>query len=165
MRVVAVHAPRGQDSFGEAVLSRPADVVHDLVAPSIGDRASHADRDVVEGFVPGDPHPLTRAAPADPLERIENAIGVGDLVERGRTLGAVPAPRARMFGVAFELPDLQGVLVHVRQQPARRFAVEAGGGDKHVPLFDPPGPRFGVQLDPVVPPLLGRERGQMELGA
>ena len=41
-----------------------------------------------------------------------------------------------MLGVALELPDLQGVPVHVREQPAGGFAVEAGRRHEHVALLD-----------------------------
>src|SRR5262249_61422005 len=75
---------------------------------------------------------------------------------------AVAPAGARMLGVALELADLAGCAVDVGEQAARRFAVEAGGGHQHVAALDALGPGPGVELDPVVPALLGRERGKVD---
>src|SRR5262249_31578780 len=82
--------------------------------------------------------------------------GVPHLVERRRTLRAVAAARARVLGVALELPDLERVLVHVGEQAAGRFAVEAGRGHEQAAAFDALRPRARVELDPVVPALARR---------
>src|SRR4029453_10129043 len=91
-----------------------------------------ASRDVVERLIPGHALPLPFPAGARPPERVEDALGIGDLIQRGGTLGAVPAAAARMRGIALELLDLQRLLVHVGEEPAGRLAVEADGGDERV---------------------------------
>ena len=161
VRVVPVDAPAGQHPFGVPVLTWPAEVHHDLVAPSLHQRGPDPGRQRVQGLVPADPLPPAAAARPGPLHRVQDPVRVGDLVERGRALGAVAAARAGMLGVTLELADLPGVAVHVGQQAARGLAVEARGGDEHVvPLLaGRPGARG--QLHPVVPPLLRRERGQV----
>jgi len=64
-------------------------VDHDLVLPLLDDRGAQPRGDPVERLVPADTLPLAAAARADPLERVEDAVGVGDLVDRRRALGAV----------------------------------------------------------------------------
>src|SRR4029450_3297291 len=81
-----------------------------------------------------------------------------DLVDRGRSLGAVAAPRGRGQRGPLELADLLRAPVDPRQQPAGGRAVEADGGDQQVALLDAPGPLLGVVLAPVVP-LLGWREG------
>ena len=161
VRVVAVDAPAGQDPFGVPVLARPADVHHDLVAASLGQRGPDPGRQRVEDLVPADPLPPAAAARAGPLHRVQDPVRVGDLVDRGRPLRAVAPARAGMLRVALELAHLPGVAVDVGQQPARGLAVEAGGGDEHVVPLLAGRPGAGGQLHPVVPPLLRRERGQV----
>ena len=80
---------------------------------------------------------LTRSQPplaarAGPAQRIQDAVGVGHLVDGGGSLRAVAPPRARVLRVALELADLHAVAVHVGEQPARRLAVEARGGHQQV---------------------------------
>ncbi len=137
VRVVAVDAPRGEDPLGEAVLAGAADVVHDRVRPLLDDRLPDPAGDVVERLVPGDPLPASRTAFPDPLERVEDPIRVGDLVDGCRALGAVAAARARVLGIALELADLERLLVDVGKQAAGRLAVEAGRRHEHVALLDP----------------------------
>src|SRR5205814_2265083 len=83
--VVRVGAPGPQDAVDIAVLARPADVVHDLVAPALDDRLPHPARDLVEDVVPGDLLPLALASLADAAHGHEDALRIADLVERGRT--------------------------------------------------------------------------------
>src|SRR5215470_8417437 len=67
-----------------------------------------------------------------------------------------------MLGVALELPDLQRVAVHIGKKAAGRLAVEACGWHQHVARLLAPRPCTRVELDPVVPALLGRERCQVD---
>src|SRR6185295_16519757 len=75
VRVVAVHSPGGQDALGEAVLARPADVVHDLALAALDDRLADARREVVEHFVPGYLLPLPLTAAPDTAQWKEDAVG------------------------------------------------------------------------------------------
>src|SRR4029077_16439173 len=110
------------------------------------DAAGH----VVQYLVPRHALPLSRAPLALAPQRIEDALGIRDLVEGGRALGAVAAAAARMHRVALELLDLEGRRVHVGQQPAAGLAVEADGRDQRVAPLHLARPRLGVELLPVV---------------
>ena len=118
VRVVPVNAPAGQDPLGEAVFPRPPDMVHDLVPAVLRDRRPDPGGDVLQRLVPADLRPAALAAPAGPLERVQDPVRVGDLVERGGPLGAVTPAGAGMLGVALELADGQGVAVDVSKQAA-----------------------------------------------
>ena len=162
MRVVAVHAPGGERPLGEAVFAGAADVVHDLAVPVLVDGRADPPRDVVERLVPADRLPPPLPPLPGPLQRREDPVRIGELGDGGGSLGAVAAPRARVLRVPLELAHLKCLAVHVRQQPARRLAVEAGRGDEHVAALDAFGPRARIQLDPVVPALLRGEGGQVD---
>ncbi len=162
VRVVPVDTPGGKNALGIAVLAGPPDVVHDLVPPILLHGPPDSPGDVVERRVPRHLDPLPLAARPRPLEGLENPVRIGDLVEGRRSLGAVPAARARMLRIPFELPHLERLSVHVGEEPACRFAVEAGRGDERVVILHPPRPRLRVELHPVVPVLARRKRGEMD---
>src|SRR2546423_687278 len=161
VRVVAVNAPRRENPFRESVLARSAHVIHHLVVPPLSDGLAYARGDVFKRLVPTRLHPLALASFARAFEREEYAVGVCYLVECGRALRAVAPARAWVFGIALELLHGQGLSVHVRQKPARRLAVKARRRHKHVTPLTPLRPRARVQLHPVVPALLRRERGRV----
>ena len=156
--VVAVDAPRLEHPLGVAVLAGPADVVHDLVAAVFFEGGADAAADLVERLIPRDPLPLTAAASPDPLHRVQDAFGVVDLVLRRRALGTVAPPARGVLGVALELGDLTGLVVDERREPARGFAVEAGGRHDRVVALHLVGPGLGVELGPVVPAIVRRMR-------
>src|SRR2546421_7143945 len=162
---VAIDAPGLQHALHVAVLARAADVVHHLRLAVFHDGRTDPGRDGVERLVPGAALPAPLAAPAGPLERVEDAVRVVDLVERGRPLGAGAAAAAGMDRVALELLHLQGVFVDVGEQPAGRLAVEAGGRDQHVATGDARGPGPAVILHPVVPSLRRRIIDELPRGA
>jgi hypothetical protein len=56
-----------------------------------------------------------------------------------------------MVGIALELADLPGLLVHVSEQPAAGLAVEAGGGHQVEAPFHLARPGGGIELHPVIP--------------
>jgi len=87
--VVPVHAPRLQHLGGEPELAGPADVVDDLVLAVLEDRGADAPGDVVQGLVPRRGDPAALATAAGTLHRVQDAVGVGDLGDRRRALGAV----------------------------------------------------------------------------
>src|SRR3970040_1104946 len=99
-------------------MAGPADVIHDLVAPFFLKRFAHPRRDIVEHFVPTDTLPFTLTSFADALQGITYAIGIGDLVERRRSLGAIAATTAGMLRIALEAADTVGVLLDEREQTA-----------------------------------------------
>ena len=87
--VVAVHSPGGENPFGVSVLAGAANVIHHLVVPLLLHRTTDAAGDIVQRFIPRHLAPLSLTPLAGAFERIENTIGVGDLRQRGRTLGAI----------------------------------------------------------------------------
>src|SRR5581483_4504884 len=115
--------------------------------------------------VPRDALPLAGATFAGAPQRVEDPVRIGDLVERRRPLRAVAPARARVLRVALQLSDLSGLFVDVREEAARRLAVEAGRRDERVAALDALGPRGRLELDPVVPALAGREGTEAALGA
>ena len=161
VRVVPVDAPRGEHALGEPVLAGAPDVVHDLALPTLVDRGSDAGRDVGERLLPRDAHPLPLAACPRPLERVEDAVGVHDLVQRGRTLGAVAAAGAGVLRVPLELAHLERVAVDVGEEAAGGLAVEARRGHEHVAALAALGPRLGVEFNPVVPAFARRKGGEV----
>lgn len=162
VRVVAVYPPAGEHPLGEPVLSWPAEVHHDLVLASFGDGGPDPPGERVEGLVPADPLPGPRASGAVASQRVQDAIRIGHLVQGGRALGAIAAPRARVLGIALELAHLKAVAVHIGEQAAGRLAVKARRGDEEVVMLAPRRPGTRVKLGPVVPALLwgkGRQVG------
>ncbi len=162
MRVVGIAAPGGHHALGEAILAGTPDVVHDLFVALLLHGLADPRRHIIHGLIPADALPFPLAAGAGTLERVEDAIGIGDLIQRGGALGTVAASRARMFRVALELANLEGIFVDVGQQPTGRFAVEARRRYQHVAFLDALGPGLGVELDPIIPAFLGRERCEVD---
>ena len=164
MAVVAVDPPRLEGAIHETVLAGPANVVHDLVVPALADSQVHPAADLRKGLIPCDPLPLTGAASALAAHRMKDPFRVVHLIDRGRALGTVAAPRARVGRVALEAPDITGVLVHVCQEAASRLAVETGGGNQTKTILLALRPRLGVVFLPVVPQLGRREIGELAAG-
>ncbi len=163
MGVVPVDAPGREDALGKSVLPGPANVVHHLVRTAVRDRGADARRDLPERLIPSHPLPFPLAPLAGAPQRVQNPVGIGDLVEGGRTLRAVPPARPRVLRVALEFSDLERLPVDVREQTARGLAVEARRGHEHVPLLDAArGPGLAVQLDPIIPPLFRRKRREVD---
>ena len=102
------------------------------------------------------PVPALAGAP----QRVEDAIGVVELVDGRRALGAVAPAAARVHRVAFDLADRQVVLVDVGEEAAGRLAVEADGRDQHELALDLARVGLGVVRDEAVPRLRRREVAQ-----
>ena len=102
-------------------------MIHDAVRPSFGDGTSNARGDIVEDSIPIDAFPFTFTAFARALQRIKNAIWIGDLIQGRRSFGAVASAAPRILRIAFKLLDLVCVFVDVSEQAAGRLAVKAGG--------------------------------------
>jgi hypothetical protein len=160
--VVPVHAPARQHPLGEPVLPRAADVDHDLVLPALDDRGPDPGRQRIENLVPADSLPPAATTWPGPAQRVQDAVWVGDLVDRGWALGTVTPAGAGVLGVPLELAHLARLAVDVSQQPTGGLAVEAGGRhERVVPLLaGRPGPRG--QFHPVIPAFFRRERGQVD---
>src|SRR5216683_7547294 len=89
VRVVAVNAPGSHDAFGETILARAPDVIHNLVTAIFDDSFANPRGDVVKSSVPGRLFPLACPTFSGSFQRIKNAIGIVNLIERGRTFGAI----------------------------------------------------------------------------
>src|SRR5262245_33017463 len=156
MAVVAVDAPGVEDALKiDELVPGTAQVIHDLLVPSLHECGADAPRDVVQHLVPGDALPLAVPARADAAKRVEDAFGILHLVQGRGPLGAVSAAAARMPGVALELPDIEVLLVHVSEKPAGCLAVEADGRHQRVAPGHAARPSPGVELFPVAPAIDG----------
>ena len=113
MRVVTIDAPGRKYAFRESIFARPADVIHDFVFAIFDDSFANSRSKIVEHFVPTHALPISCTALAASLQGIKNAIGVGNLIERGRTFGAVAPAAARILWIAFELLNLVRVFVDI----------------------------------------------------
>src|SRR5690606_18779958 len=149
VRVVAVDTPGAQHAIDVAVGAGAADEVHHLVVAVFLDGCADLRGDGVEGFVPRGALILPAAAGAGALERVQDALGVLDLAERRRPLGAGLAAGAGVVGGAPEAAELGGVLLDVRHRPAAGVASGTGGGDMAVALFDLRRPGAGLVFHPV----------------
>src|SRR5207247_4622542 len=127
VRFVPVNAPRRENSFRESIFAGTPDVIHDLVATIFDDGFANARGDIVEDSIPTDAFPFTFTAFARALQRIKNAIGIGDLIQRRRTFGAITSAAPRILRIAFELLNLVGLFIDIGQQPARGLAAETSG--------------------------------------
>ena len=115
---MTVDTPRREDAFSEAVFTRATDVIHDFIAAIFHDGFSNPCCDVFKRFVPTDTFPFSFTTFPGALQRIKNAIGIGDLVECRGTLGAVAPARSRMFGIAFKLLYFACYFVDIGKQAA-----------------------------------------------
>ena len=101
----------------DMILPGTADLVHDAVT-ALDAALAHLGPDFAQRFIPRDALPLALAALADAFERVKDALGIVNLVVRGRALGAVAAATAGMGGVALEFLDFQAGFIDVGQQAA-----------------------------------------------
>ncbi len=125
-------------------------MIHDPILPPLA-TCPHLGRDFIQSLVPTDALPLSFAPLANPFEGIEDPFGVVNLVVGGRAFGAVAAPAAGMDRVALELLDFQRCFIHVGQQAAGAFAVEADGRYQHIAVGHLPRPFLAAVLHPIVP--------------
>ena len=159
--VVAVEAPGLEHAVRVAVLAGTADVVHQLVPPVLFERLPDARAELVQHLIPRHLLPRAGAARAHALQRIQDPIGILELVGRDDALGARPAAAAGMNRVAFDLADLEGLLVDVRDDPARGLAVEADARNDPVAPSILLRPDRRLVVDVVVP--IGRIRMCLEV--
>src|SRR5262245_8866505 len=133
------------------LMARPADVIHDLVAPVLFQSFTHPCRDVVENFVPAHALPFSLSSLSHPLQGITNPLGIGDLIESRRPLCTVASTAAGMFGIAFESPDAHRFLVDETDKTARRLAVKTDRRNNLIMLLDFSGPMRRIVFDPIIP--------------
>jgi hypothetical protein len=138
---MTIDSPRGENSFGKTILARSAHVIHHFVPSILNDGFANASGDCVEGFIPTGSFPLSSTAFTGAFEWVKNAIGISYLVECGWTFGAIAATRTGMLRIAFKLLYLASNFVDISKQPARRLAIEAGGGNDRIMSLLPLGPR------------------------
>src|SRR5689334_22404468 len=157
---MTVDAPRRENAFGETVFAGTSDVIHDFMPAVLDDGVANAFGEGVEGFIPRGAFPFSFAAFAGAFERVEDAIGIGYLVESRWSFGAIPSSRTRMLRIPLKLLHLAGDLVDISEEPTRRLAVEARGRHERIMSLDPSRPRPGIELRPIRPSLLRGERRQ-----
>src|SRR5262249_13909329 len=141
-------------------MAGPSHVVHDLVLTPFLQRLPDAPTQIVQDLVPGHSFPLALAALSCPTQRIQNPLGIVDLVDRCRPLGTVSSPAPWVRRIAFELLDPHLFLIDVGQQSARGFTVEANGRDQRIMLLDLAWPLRSIELRPVVPAIGRRKTGE-----
>src|ERR1043166_2934012 len=89
VRVVTIDAPGCEYPFRKSILAGSADVIHDFASAIFNNRFANSPGEIVKHRIPTDPFPLSFAAFSGALQWIENPIRIGDLIERGRTFGAI----------------------------------------------------------------------------
>ena len=161
VRVMPIDAPALQHAVHVAVVARAANVIHHFSAAAFLQRLANARRESADDLIPSGALVLPRATRPTAFQRIQNALGVINLIQRGWALGAIAPARRRVMRVAFQLTDAIGFFVDPRHQPARGFAVEASGGHEAVVLVHFARPRFRVVFHPIVPALHGWEGGKV----
>src|SRR5688572_26769477 len=144
----------------EQLVTRPADVIHDFVASFFLKRLAHPSGDVIENLVPRHPFPFAFASPADPLERIFNALRISHLIERCRALGAISSPATRVLRITFKPSNTVAVFLDDRDQTASRLAVKTDSWNDPAVLLYFSWPMGGVVFHPVVPFFDSRKIGQ-----
>ena len=116
MAVMTVDSPGVKDPLVvEKLMSRTADVIHDLVPAILLERFTHARGDIIERLIPADALPLSLAPLSDTLERIANPLGICHLIQSGRAFGAVSSPATGMLRVTVESPDTIRFLIDKSQ--------------------------------------------------
>src|ERR1700689_1114200 len=88
VRVVAIDAPSLQSPLHNEVMARTAHVVHDLFATIFLKGLADARAEGLQHFIPRGPSPFPSAPRPRTLHRIKDAIGIMNLRDRCRTLGA-----------------------------------------------------------------------------
>ena len=77
-------------------------------------------RDLIQGLVPTDTLPFALATGPDPLQRVQQSLGMVEMVQGGLATGTQVATAVRVVGVPLDLD--QPTLLHVTDDPADRAA-------------------------------------------
>src|SRR5438046_1991180 len=106
MAVMTVDSPGVKDPLVvEKLMSRTADVIHDLVPAILLERFTHARGDIIERLIPADVLPLSLTPLSDTLERIANPLGIRHLIQRGRAVGPGASPGTGLLRLTADSPD------------------------------------------------------------
>ena len=125
--VEAVGRPEGVGPAAGEALGLVAAVVEDeLLGPALVAQGLELAADLRHGLLPGGPAPLALAALADPLERVDDALGVVGGLDHALGLAANGALGVRVLRVALDLPHAP--VLHPADDPAVGRAAEADGG-------------------------------------
>ena len=128
MAVVAIDTPRVQNSLiVNKFMARTTDVINNLFAPSFNERLPNPCGQVVEDFVPGNPLPFALTTFADTFKRVENTLRIIDLIDRCRSFSTIASPASWVIGIPLEAFYAPGLFIHIREQAAGSFTVEADG--------------------------------------
>src|SRR5207245_695974 len=99
----------------------------DLVAFVLDQSFADLSSDIVESVVPRDLLPFPVTATSFSPHREKNAVLIIDLIDRRRALCTISPATAGMIRIPLKLSDPLRLFIDICQQPAPRFAVEAGG--------------------------------------
>src|SRR5215468_3770207 len=159
--VVAVDSPGMQDPLViYEFVSRTANVVHDLVLAAFLQRAAYASTQIIQHLVPGHALPLPFTTLPCSAQWIEDALRIVDLIDGGWALGAVASTTAGMRRIALKLLHAHLVFIHICQQPARSFAVEANGGNQRIMFLNSARPLRRIVFSPIIPAIGWRKAGE-----
>src|SRR5215813_12766758 len=159
--VVAVDSPRMQNALVvDKFVSGTANVVHNLVLATFLQCAPNASAQIVKHFVPGHALPLAFTALARAAQWIEDALRIVDLIDGGRTFGAVASTAAGMRRIALKLLHAHLLFIDICQQPTRRFAVEADRGNQRIMSLNSARPLRRIVFAPVIPFIGRRKAGE-----
>ena len=104
--VVTIDAPSLQHPLDVALVPGPTDVIDDTVLGPSLQRSPNLRSNLVERLVPVDPLPAAFATLADSLHRVQNPLGIVNLIDCSRALGAGPATASGVVRVPLKLGDL-----------------------------------------------------------
>src|ERR1700722_3833637 len=144
VRIVAVNAPGLQRSLHDEIVAGAANVIHDFFAALFLKSFADARAESFQHLVPCGSRPLSSTSWAVAFHRIQDAIGVVNLRNRGRTLSAKASAARWMFGIAFKLGDLPSFFIDIGEKSAGRFAVEAYRRNEVVMFLDATRPGCGI---------------------
>src|SRR5579875_70691 len=161
MAVMAVNAPGLKHALDVAFIARSADVIDHFIATAFLECPADTAGDEGQRLRPIDRLPFPFAAWANAPQRLKDAVGIVNLIDRRRTFGTEPAPTAWMQGIALEFADYICLFIYISKQAAGRFAVEAGRGNQPiVPLHTSVRPAPRLNLYPVIPLFRRRRAGE-----
>jgi hypothetical protein len=150
MAIVAIHSPGLDDAVGISIFARSSNMIDDTIG-SAQLAFAHSPGDLSQGLIPTDAFPFPFTAFANSLQGIKDAFRVIDLIMRRGSLSTVSAAASRVNRIAFELANLESILVYIGEKPTGRFTVEADGRHERISPRDALRPFLAIPFDPVIP--------------